>query len=105
MGFFDPRTRQLRKILIGIDPVSNDETQNFSFGGNVFFTFHTWEHGACGSVEAFDLANRNYIKVPLAKPGIGDNWKGAPPSNAASICGNLFFHVAADRVVAWKGAE
>jgi len=104
VGLFDPFSRELKAILVHQYYTNDDETQNFSVGGNTVFTVHTWE-GHPGTMLAFDLTRKKRFELPEAYPRIMGEWKAAPPSNAASICGNLLFHVGGHRVAAWKGTS
>jgi len=103
IGLFDLDSRELRRIAVTQAVCSGDETQDFSVGGDILFSAHTWEQGYCGTLEAIDLAAKQRIAIPLAPIQCSGYWKGAPPSNAVTIVGDLFMHVAADRVAAWRG--
>lgn len=102
-GLFDCDTRKLEMVMITKLPVSRDETQNFSIGGNLFFTMHMWEDWP-GTREAFNLKEKKRYSIRRAWPvKAGSEWKAAPPGNAVTIVGNRFYHVACDRVAVWKG--
>lgn len=102
LGLFDAATRELRRVIVSLADINNDETQNFSGGGSMLFTFHMWESHP-GVVEAYDLRACRRESLPRAYPWTGWEWKAAPPGNAATICGDLLMHVGAHRVAAWRG--